>query len=86
MSTEALKQKSETSPTALAVPIGDRALELLEIAYREGEVGLPVLLLIRNQVIDAELDYWAAWLAEREAAATLAEATALNTGDVKGPR
>ncbi len=40
---------------------------LLEIAFREGKVGLPVVLLIRNQVIDAELDYWAAWLAEREA-------------------
>ena len=48
---------------------------LLEIAFREGKVGLPVLLLIRNQVIDAELEYWAAWLAEREALADLAEAT-----------
>lgn len=49
--------------------------QLLEVAYREGEVGLPVLLLIRNQVIDAELAYWSAWLAEREARATLDEAT-----------
>jgi cobalt-zinc-cadmium efflux system outer membrane protein len=49
--------------------------QLLETAYREGEVGLPVLLLIRNQVIDAELDYWTAWLAEREALAALLEAT-----------
>lgn len=47
---------------------------LLEIAFREGKVGLPVLLLIRNQVIDAELEYWDAWLAEREALANLAEA------------
>jgi len=30
---------------------------LLEIAYQEGKVGLPVLLLIRNQVIDAELEF-----------------------------
>lgn len=52
--------------------------QLLETAYREGKVGLPVLLLIRNQVIDAELDYWTAWLAEREAAARLAEATGQN--------
>ena len=52
--------------------------QLLETAYREGEVGLPVLLLIRNQVIDAELDYWTAWLAEREALATLLEATGSN--------
>lgn len=48
---------------------------LLEIAFREGKVGLPVLLLIRNQVIDAELEYWQAWLAEREALADLVEAT-----------
>ena len=49
--------------------------QLLEIAYREGKVGLPVLLLIRNQVIDAELEYWEAWLAEHQARADLAEAT-----------
>ena len=48
--------------------------QLLEIAYREGKVGLPVLLLIRNQVIDAELEYWEAWLAEHQARADLAEA------------
>ena len=47
---------------------------LLEAAYREGKVGLPVLLLIRNQVIDAEQEYWSAWLAEREAAAELTAA------------
>ena len=49
---------------------------LLESAYREGKVGLPVLLLIRNQLGEAELDYWAAWLREREAYADLREATA----------
>lgn len=49
--------------------------QLLETAYREGKVGLPVLILIRNQVSDAELEYWAAWLAEREALARLAEVT-----------
>lgn len=48
---------------------------LLEVAYRAGKVGLPVLLLIRNQVIDAELEYWDAWLSAREALADLAEAT-----------
>ncbi|MES2178487.1 MAG: TolC family protein [Gemmatimonadota bacterium] len=50
---------------------------LLEAAYREGKVGLPVLLLIRNQVIGAEQDYWTAWLAEREALAELAAAIGL---------
>ena len=52
--------------------------QLLEAAYREGKVGLPVLLLIRNQVIDAEQEYWSAWLAEREALAALAAATGDN--------
>lgn len=48
---------------------------LLEIAYGAGKVGLPVLLLIRNQVIDAELEYWEAWLNAREALTDLREAT-----------
>lgn len=52
--------------------------QLVEIAFREGKVGLPELLLIRNQASDAELEYWAAWLAEREALATLAESTGEN--------
>lgn len=56
--------------------------QLLEIAYREGEVGLPVLLLIRNQVIDAELAYWSAWLAERAARAVLDEVTGLNISEL----
>ena len=51
---------------------------LVEIAYREGKVGLPELLLIRNQAIDAELDYWTAWLAERQALASLAQTTGTN--------
>lgn len=59
--------------TVLAPARENRAL--LETAYREGKVGLPVLLLIRNQVIDAELEYWDAWLAERIALADLVEAT-----------
>ena len=52
--------------------------QLVETAYREGEVGLPVLLLIRNQAIDAEVEYWTAWLAEPEALAALLEATGDN--------
>ncbi len=60
---------------------------LVEIAYREGKVGIADLLLIQNQAIDAELDYWAAWLAGREALATLAEATGQNiTGILQPPR
>lgn len=52
--------------------------QLVETAYREGEVGVAVLLLIRNQAIDAELEYWTSWLAEREALAALLEATGDN--------
>ena len=58
--------------------------QLVEIAYREGKVGLPVLLLIQNQAIDAELDYWTAWLAAREALANLAEASAQNIETLQG--
>lgn len=60
------------------LPAARENRRLLETAYREGKVGLPVLLLIRNQVIDAELEYWNAWLAGREALTDLAETTADN--------
>lgn len=59
--------------------------QLVEVAYREGKVGLPVLLLIQNQAIDAELEYWTAWLESREALANLAEATGQNTEGLSGP-
>jgi cobalt-zinc-cadmium efflux system outer membrane protein len=39
---------------------------LLETAYREGEIDLPSLVLLRNQLLDAELGYWDAWLAKRQ--------------------
>ena len=67
----------EVLESTVLVPARENRL-LLEAAYREGKVGLPVLLLIRNQVIDAEQEYWSAWLAEREALAALAAATGDN--------
>ena len=70
-------EEVEILETTVLVPARQNR-QLLEAAYREGKVGLPVLLLIRNQVIDAELEYWAAWLAERIALANIAEATAEN--------
>jgi outer membrane protein TolC len=60
------------------LPAARENRRLLETAYREGKVGLPVLLLIRNQAIDAELEYWDAWLAAREALADLDEITGEN--------
>ncbi|MDQ3670350.1 MAG: TolC family protein, partial [Actinomycetota bacterium] len=41
--------------------------ELLETAFRAGKIALPTLLLLRNQLLGAELGYWDAWLARREA-------------------
>ena len=48
---------------------------LLETAYRAGKIALPTLLLLRNQLLDAELGYWDAWLAQREAIVQLDAAT-----------
>lgn len=44
---------------------------LLEAAFRAGKIALPTLLLLRNQLLDAELGYWQAWLARQEAATLL---------------
>ena len=61
---------------------------LVETAYREGKFGIAELLLIRNQAIEAELDYWTAWLGAREALATMAEVTGqnLSTSTAAAPR
>lgn len=48
---------------------------LLEIAYREGKIDLATLLLVRNQLLDAELGYWDTWLAQRRAQVFLEVAT-----------
>jgi cobalt-zinc-cadmium efflux system outer membrane protein len=50
---------------------------LLETAFREGKVGLPTLVLLRNQLLDAELAYWDAWLVERRALVDLQSATGM---------
>lgn len=49
--------------------------ELLETAFRAGKIALPTLLLLRNQLLDAELGYWDAWLARHEALVELDAAT-----------
>jgi cobalt-zinc-cadmium efflux system outer membrane protein len=38
---------------------------LLEAAFRSGKIDLPTLLLVRNQLLDAELSYWDSWLQYR---------------------
>jgi len=35
---------------------------LLDEAFRSGKMDLATLLLIRNELLDAELDYWESWL------------------------
>lgn len=52
---------------------------LLEIAYGAGKIGLSNLLLLRNQLLDAELGFWDAWLAQREALVRLEAATGVLT-------
>lgn len=56
--------------------------QLLEIAYRAGKVGLPTLVLLRNQLLDAELGYWEAWLAARRALVALQASTATMVSDL----
>lgn len=56
---------------------------LLETAYRAGKIDLATLLLVRNQLLDAELGYWEAWLAHRRALVQLEAATASLGGDLE---
>ncbi len=49
---------------------------LLDVAFQEGRIALPTLLLLRNQLLDTELGYWDAWLAARRALVDLQSATA----------
>lgn len=59
--------------------------ELLETAYQAGKLDLSALVLLRNQLLDAELGYWDAWLAQREALVRLRAATGeLSIDDLNG--
>jgi len=44
---------------------------LLQTAYVAGRMDLPTALLLRSQLLEAELEYWNAWLAERTALSAL---------------
>lgn len=52
-------------------------LDRLEGAFQEGRLDLPTLLLLRSQLLDAELGYWDAWLGQRDALTELASALGL---------
>lgn len=59
--------------------------ELLDAAYREGELDLPSLVLLRNQLWDAEVSYWDAWLARRRALSSLYAAVGDFSVDLEAP-
>jgi cobalt-zinc-cadmium efflux system outer membrane protein len=54
---------------------------LLEEAFRSGKIDLPTLLLVRNQLLDAELAYWNSWLQYRAELVRLDAAVAEPTTD-----
>ena len=49
--------------------------ELLTVAYEAGRIDLPTLVLLRNQLLEAEIDYWDAWFGLNEAHTDLQAAT-----------
>ena len=49
--------------------------QLLETAFRSGKIALPTLLLLRNQLLDAELGYWDTWLLRQRTLIELHAAT-----------
>lgn len=62
-----------------------RTQEMLETAYEAGKIDLSALVLLRNQLLDAELSYWDAWLAQWEALVRLRAATGeLTIEDLNG--
>ena len=60
--------------------------EMLATAYEAGRIDLNALVLLRNQLLEAELEYWTAWLAQREALVDLELATGsvLSTDSIEG--
>ena len=68
------RQEVELLESRLLEPIRQNH-ELLDIAYREGKIDLATVLLLRNQLLDAELSYWDAWERQARARADLSSAT-----------
>jgi len=56
--------------------------DLLETAYRAGRIGLTDLVLLRNQLLEAELSYWDIWLTLRSTWIDLQSATGSLRGTV----
>jgi cobalt-zinc-cadmium efflux system outer membrane protein len=70
----AASEEVETLRSSVIDPATENQ-RLLEIAYQAGKIGLPTVLLVRGQLLGAQLDYWDAWLAARRARALLAAVT-----------
>lgn len=70
----AASEETEVFESSVLEP-AQRNGELLETAFRAGKIALPTLLLLRNQLLDAQEGYWNAWLAQREALVGLEAAT-----------
>jgi cobalt-zinc-cadmium efflux system outer membrane protein len=76
----AATQEAATFETTVRQPARTNSA-LLETAFRAGKIALPTLLLLRNQLLDAELGYWDAWLARQDALVQLQAATGLLASD-----
>ena len=70
---QAYRRASEEREALEASVLGpaDTNLDLLEESYRAGKIDLTTLLLLQNQLLEARLEYWDAWLAQRRALARL---------------
>jgi cobalt-zinc-cadmium efflux system outer membrane protein len=71
---QSVQREVEILESELLEPIRENQ-GLLEIAYREGKFDLATLLLLRNQLLDAELSYWDAWERRERARTDLESAT-----------
>lgn len=80
----AASEEAAVYETAVLQPARENRA-LLETAYRAGKIDLPTLLLVRNQLLDAEAGYWDAWLARRRALAELEAAIGTLPADLQIP-
>lgn len=78
---EKATQELDVFEAEVLVPVQQNQA-LLETAYEEGKLNLPSLLLLRNQLLDAETAYWDAWERRGRALVELRKATAANLDGV----
>lgn len=78
---QAARQEVDLFESGVVAPARENQ-RLLETAYQEGKLDLATLLLLRNQLLDAELGYWEAWERQRQAEVALRSATAILLDDI----